>query len=205
VTQFGTPSDRAQWVDGVVTGEMDGRWCINVYARSGPEAPWHDDATGYTWFGSLVRCKALQSAASADNVIRQAQIDAGLREGHCTPLKGPRCDRCGKPTGPGLDAWAARHATCSPQILATPKPIDPLDVEYDGVKLRHLLSDDEVYRRDHIPLPYRVVRTATQRAAVSAHWSAQLRAKIAASAAAEVQRERGRISCDPRETIDLED
>jgi hypothetical protein len=48
-------------------------------------------------------------------------------------------------------------------------------------------------------------RAAIQSAAVSVHWSAQLRAKVAASTAAEVQRERGRVACDPREPIDLED
>lgn len=83
------------------------------------------------------------------------------------------------------------------------KPIDPLDVKYDGVPLRGLLQvdDDRMRERSKTPL----MRTPAQHAAISAHWSAQLRAKVAASTAAEVQRERGRIACDPREPLDLED
>lgn len=133
---------------------------------------------------------------------------------------GPSCDRCGKPTGRGLDAWAGRHAACSPPLdgpEGSPwpvsgrgrtfanfhPPIDPLDVEYDGVPLRGLLQTDNDRMRERSKTP--LVRTPAQRAAISAHWSAQLRAKVAASTAAEVQRERGRIACDPREPLDLED
>lgn len=133
---------------------------------------------------------------------------------------GPSCDRCNKPTGRGLDAWAGRHAACSPPLdgpEGSPwpvsgrgrtfanfhPPIDPLDVEYDGVPLRGLLQTDNDRMRERSKTP--LVRTPAQRAAISAHWSAQLRAKVAASTAAEVQRERGRIACDPREPLDLED
>jgi hypothetical protein len=65
-------------------------------------------------------------------------------------------------------------------------PIDPLDVEYDGVKLRDLL-DIDARRRDERN-PFRKLSLA-QRAAVSAHWSAELRAKVAAGAAADKARE----------------
>lgn len=65
---------------------------------------------------------------------------------------------------------------------------DPLDVEYDHVKLRTLLAIDESRRTEvQFVYAYRPF-TAAQRAAVSAHWSAELRAKVRASAAAEQRR-----------------
>lgn len=80
--------------------------------------------------------------------------------------------------------------------------IDPLDVEYDGATLRALLNIDD--RRRDERNPFRTL-TPAQRAAVSAHWSAELRAKVAAGQAAALQSERHRITCDPRDPIDLED
>lgn len=68
----------------------------------------------------------------------------------------------------------------------TPKPIDPLDVEYDGVKLRTLLDGDAFNRQERARGVWNVrAMSPVQRAAVSAHWSAQLRAKVAASKAAD--------------------
>jgi transposase len=64
----------------------------------------------------------------------------------------------------------------------------PLDVEYDGVRLRDLLNA----QRQHDQGGYRVTLTAEQRAAISAYWSADLRAKIAAS----TERERNRVRVD---------
>lgn len=64
---------------------------------------------------------------------------------------------------------------------------DPLDTKYDGVTLRDLLVVDEARRREQDigPIPWRNVDpwtwTPAQRVAVSDHWSAQLRAKLAAS------------------------
>jgi len=57
----------------------------------------------------------------------------------------------------------------------------PLDDEIDGWKLRTLLDADEETRQRDCGRP-RHYFTPAQRAAVSAHWSAQLRAKLAASA-----------------------
>lgn len=65
------------------------------------------------------------------------------------------------------------------------KPVDPLDVEYDGVKLRTLIDGDEFNRREASQYYRCMQMTPVQRAAVSAHWSAQLRAKVAAAKAAE--------------------
>lgn len=65
---------------------------------------------------------------------------------------------------------------------AAPPP-GPLDVKYDGVKLLELLCRDQVTRQ--FDRPARAIAwpplTPTQRAAVSAHWSTQLRAKVAES------------------------
>jgi hypothetical protein len=61
-------------------------------------------------------------------------------------------------------------------------PPDPLDALIDGVALRRLLEMDERKRREHI---VGAIITPAQRAALSVHWSAQLRAKVAASAEAD--------------------
>lgn len=76
---------------------------------------------------------------------------------------------------------------------------DPLDVEYDGVPLRDLLDLRECVNREQdlgagteCSIPWRNADpwtwTPAQRAAVSAHWSAQLRAKVRASDAADKAR-----------------
>lgn len=56
-----------------------------------------------------------------------------------------------------------------------PRPIDPLD----GETLRCMLARDEAKRREDL---LGATFTPQQRAAISAYWSAQLRAKVAASA-----------------------
>jgi hypothetical protein len=83
------------------------------------------------------------------------------------------------------------------ELLEVPAPVDPLDVLYDGWTLRQLLEHNEKKRREdwHLAHPY----TPAQRAAVSAHWSAQLRAKVAASKAADAERERNRVTVDMEE------
>lgn len=58
-------------------------------------------------------------------------------------------------------------------------PLDPLDVEYDGVKLRELIRKDQWNRREGVALF--CASTPTQRAAISAHWSAELRARVASA------------------------
>lgn len=79
------------------------------------------------------------------------------------------------------------------------RKVDPLDIEYDGVRLFKLLEIDERQRQERhagarqgLGMPF----TPAQRAAVSAHWSAQLRAKVQASAKADAERERTRVTCD---------
>lgn len=84
--------------------------------------------------------------------------------------------------------------------IANPvRSVDPLDVEYDHVKLRDLLEVDfavrtEGHRVAMMPLWWRIQDglTPAQRAAVSAHWSAELRAKVKASREAE----RHVVRCD---------
>ncbi len=73
-----------------------------------------------------------------------------------------------------------------------PEP-DPLDAVIDGVPLRTLLQDDGLRRRENRAAMARCrVATPAQRAAVSAHWSAELRAKVAASA----ERDRNQVRVD---------
>ncbi len=60
-------------------------------------------------------------------------------------------------------------------------PADPLDAVIDGVRLRTLLDGDEFNRRESSATYRAKPMSIAQRAAVSAHWSAQLRARVAAS------------------------
>lgn len=71
-------------------------------------------------------------------------------------------------------------------LSATPAvpPADPLDVVIDGKPLRVLLDIDELLRTEESGAKPHWL-TPAQRAAVSAHWSAQLRAKVEASREAE--------------------
>lgn len=108
-----------------------------------------------------------------------------------------------------IEARLYHYMGIGPTIKGTfyipPDPVDPLDVEYDGVKLATLLLVDETLRRDEgytsRPQPENwrpPAMTPAQRAAVSAHWSAQLRVKVAASAAVDKARA-------PSVVVDLED
>ena len=72
-----------------------------------------------------------------------------------------------------------------------PPHIDPLDVKHDGLTLRELLVMAERSRRE-VTGRHRANFSAAQRAAVSAHWSAELRAKVSASK----ERDRNEIRCD---------
>lgn len=80
--------------------------------------------------------------------------------------------------------------------------VNPLDVEYDGVSLRVLLERDrynrcEVARLDPDGEATSFALTPAQRAAVSAHWSAELRSRVAAAKARE--RERVVLDADPED------
>lgn len=92
---------------------------------------------------------------------------------------GYRCGACGV-----LVAFPARVWTVeTPWMKVNGQAPDPLDTKYDGVTLRVLLVAEGLQRHDQgdrVPLS-RQPLTPIQRAAVSAHWSAQLRAKVEAS------------------------
>lgn len=72
------------------------------------------------------------------------------------------------------------------KTVSPPKPVDPLDVEYDGVLLRQLIEWDAAAGREEFVLDpdsssrsiaavvVRAAFSSAQRAAVSAHWSAEL-------------------------------
>ena len=92
-----------------------------------------------------------------------------------------------------FDDDAAREA-----IRRAPPSADPLDAVIDGVMLRTLLDVDCDNRMDK-PHPQAFRLSPAQRSAVSAHWSAELRAKVAASTAADREREARRV------LVDLED
>lgn len=74
------------------------------------------------------------------------------------------------------------HACSMVRLVIVLRPdVDPLDVEYDGHALRDLIERDRIARHTDQPKAF----TPAQRAAVSAHWSAQLRAKVDAAKQAE--------------------
>lgn len=76
---------------------------------------------------------------------------------------------------------------------------DPLEMKYDGVTLRDLIiADDWARVGERVSREERRLWTPTQRAAVSAHWSARLRARISAA------KERERLTvCMPLYAEDL--
>lgn len=80
-------------------------------------------------------------------------------------------------------------------LAPKPVPIDPLDVEYDGVTLRELLAYDRDRQREHLLWHEDKAFTPVQRAAVSAHWSAELRAKVAAAK----ERDRNQVTMEHEE------
>jgi hypothetical protein len=69
-----------------------------------------------------------------------------------------------------------------------PAPPDPLDTKYDGVTLRALVAASTGAARDRMTPLARAGLTPAQRGAISAHWSAELRAKVSASKDAEQRR-----------------
>lgn len=91
--------------------------------------------------------------------------------------------------------WAQGAVYATPSGAHEEQPVrpdaphpDPLDVEIDGRKLRDLLYWDGRMQQE-TSMAHGFPRfTPAQRAAVSAHWSAQLRAKVAAAAAVERDR-----------------
>jgi len=100
--------------------------------------------------------------------------------------------RVGSKIDPSVCPGAIRRIPRPGQEVATvDNPCDQFDVKYDGVTLLGLLIADENARRETplhcMPLWYRINDgfTPAQRSAVSAHWSAQLRARIAARQEAE--------------------
>src|ERR1051325_9754577 len=75
-------------------------------------------------------------------------------------------------------------------VFLADRRVDPLDAVLDGYTLRQLVSFDDAARRENVIAQCtRKCFTPAQRAAVQAHWSAQLRAKVDASAAADRARQ----------------
>jgi hypothetical protein len=81
-----------------------------------------------------------------------------------------------------------------PPMPCVRQSLDPLDAKYDDVTLRTLLARDFNNQRDALGVSnLGGVLTPSQRAAVSAHWSAELRARVATAK----ERERNVVTyCD---------
>ncbi len=132
-----------------------------------------------------------------------------LADGKPYPM-GWRCskhDACTTYVGDG--DWCAfctigpsKHRKASKSIVPLDDMLaDELDTKYDGVTLRDLLLQDALIRRDsQIRHAWFVIQdckwTDTQRAAISAHWSAQLRARVQASSEQERCRVRVELQCE---------
>jgi hypothetical protein len=114
---------------------------------------------------------------------------AGYRPGIASARARAYCEGISSSLFNAIPSWALGDLVYTADDASeffTFAPRDPLDVAYDGVPLRELLERDERRRRER-PLAFlNVTRpTPVQRAAISAHWSAQLRAKVAATAESE--------------------
>ena len=82
-----------------------------------------------------------------------------------------------------------------------PPKLDPLDVTYDGQSLRMLLEFDQRWRRHERSVGWdlaggRRALTESQRTAISAHWSAELREKQRAALELELARDRNQVVVD---------
>ncbi len=169
-----------------------------------------------------VRAALLDSAARAIRERRRmtdAEREAAFRDGvgfaravarledACAPdplAKTPRvCADCNAPIAPGAgwehSVWPVGSYT--PQSLVTCREercvaTDPLEAWIDNEPLHRLLLIDEYARKgEGEAAALRRSFTPAQRAAVSAHWSAELRTRIAAGKAAE----RNRVTVDIEE------
>lgn len=115
-----------------------------------------------------------ETIAALDRLKERAYACLGVPQG--SP---PRC-ACGDDHPPGRTAQT-----------------DPLDVVYDGATLRTLIAQNACDSQEAGPPLF--LLSPAQRAAVSAHWSAQLRAKVAASREAERNRVLVDLECEPWE------
>jgi hypothetical protein len=129
------------------------------------------------------------------NPLETARIQIGDFRGEDGWYRGRRLDVCAEPgtlrriPRPGVK----RHSEPMRDGMVKERYTepDPLDVVYDGYTLRDLLGWDALYRQGD-ELPVRRWFTARHRAAISAHWSAELRAKVRDSQ----ERERRRVLVD---------
>lgn len=122
---------------------------------------------------------------------------------HAT-LRAKTCPRCNTPKYLRRDSerrvtycgggcsWQAADSDFAAAAPSQPTHRSKLDVEYDGWSLRDLLAIDTFNRQEQWTGVSATPMTPAQRAAVSAHWSAELRAKVHASK----ERERCRVVVD---------
>ena len=169
-------------------------------------------------FGKTTRYALVDQSALEDAMMPQV-IVAGIAEEvrdakewnlrNHPALKRPRVTRWVSPepkpltneklearVGYSVSRYTAGHAWswCAADEARPVLPIDPLDVLHDGCSMRELLKLDESTRRESWR-PF--IPTPNQRAAVSAYWSAQLRAKVDATK----QAERTQVVCDKQDEV----
>lgn len=106
------------------------------------------------------------------------------------PESGPGLALAEPGAGSATYAWPPPGHNPSRYAPEAQKPVDPLDVKYDGWTLRQLLDHNEKRRREDWALAHQY--TPAQRDAISAHWSMQLRAKVHAAK----EKERTQVVCD---------
>lgn len=180
-----TSSDGRRWLDGQIVAEMN-HSDVRVTCKEFGGEWFGSPETGYSY--SLARAQCRRIPRPVDEVKAGP---VGFAEQGCDP---EMCANCGEHI---RNHYGGTEYRCNPKSLiesvcadhtASPPPVtspDPLDVVIDGDPLRHLLACDELSRREG----YRFSPSLAQRAAVSAHWSAELRLKVAASDAARKERE----------------
>lgn len=143
------------------------RWWPRVTYMGTPsaDAEWLDGSVISLLDGRLIMEVTARSGSNATNVYRCYTL----------PLTLVRC------------VWGAEDGDTI--------PVDPLTVLYDGSRLGTLIEGDEFDRRETSSHWRTRAMTSAQRDAVSAHWSAELRAKLKASK----ERERCQVVLDDDE------
>lgn len=194
------PQFASSWQEGTLAGFSDrgsGTGYAKVYiVRAGDDMRDTIGAYRWLWRTSIRRIQRPVDEVKAGGVV--CFSEQGADPELCTNcgqhirhhFGGPqyRCNPNALPKPPTIE---------TPWLSTTKRlPPDPLDTKYDGVTLRTLLDGDAFNRQEQGGAVWRAKpMTPVQRAAVSAHWSAELRAKLAASK----ERERLQVVVDDGE------
>jgi hypothetical protein len=165
----------------------------NRHTPASARAAWnaHHEAKRAETLAGMQRIRAQEGQAAIDQLYAtRDQLKAQAFE-----VSGIKVRSCAS-VSPGTI-----HIEAVPLPVTKPAP-DPLDKMVEGHPLRWLLGIDERARRENvISQVVRVNLSPAQREAVSTYWSAQLRAKVAASDAAAKERDRRQVvlEADPED------